>query len=283
MNENSKRTLMTQRSITFVVAVNNRDILANNFLASACLQGKHKHQILIQEGFASASKAYNDGIDKSANDVIVFAHQDILFATDWITDLERALDALEETDPDWGILGCYGETLNDGGRGYILSGEQGILGKPFAQPAAVQTLDELVLIMRKSSGMRFDDGLPGFHLYGTDICMEAAKRGRKSYAISAFCIHNAAQTVMLPAEFYRGFRYLKNKWADWLPVQTTVIRITSSGSEMYKRRIMEFYLKHVRRRVNGLYRVPDGRTLLERYDPIAGAEISAPVEASRTR
>jgi hypothetical protein len=251
---------------TFVAAVNSRDVLENNLLASPCLQEPHPHEVLVQEGFSSAAKAYNDALDRSSNDLIVFAHQDILFGTSWVADLSRALATLEALDPDWGVLGCYGETLHDHGRGYILSGEQGILGKPFTKPEAVQTLDEIVLILRKSKGLRFDEGLPNFHFYGTDICMEAAKRGMKAYAISAFCIHNAAQTVMLPKEFYQCYRYIKSKWMEFLPIQTTVIRLTRHDKQMHRRRLMELYQRYIQRRVNGLHRVPDGRVLLQKYE-----------------
>jgi len=257
--------------ITFVVAANSRDILENNLLASACLRGDSGNQVLVQEGFKSAATAYNDAIGKTTNDLMVFAHQDILFAKNWIADLEKALERLEQTDPNWGVLGCYGETTNCEGQGYIWSGEQGILGKAFDEPAPVQTLDEIVLILRKSSGLRFDEGLKNFHFYGTDICMEAAKRRRKVYAISAFCVHNAAQTVMLPKEFYECYGYIKKKWVDRLPIQTTVIRVTRSSKEMYKRRVMELYQRYVQRRVNGLHRVADGRVLLRKYEEMLAA------------
>lgn len=263
---------MPTTSITFVAAANNHDVLQNNFLASPCLQQPHIHEVLIQEGFSSAATAYNDAIDRSANDLIVFAHQDILFATAWIDNLQRALNELENTDPNWGVLGCYGETLNDHGRGYILSGAQGILGKPFATPEPVQTLDEIVLILRKSSGLRFDIGLPSFHFYGTDICMEAAKLGKKAYAISAFCIHNAAQTVMLPKEFYQCYRYIKKKWIHRLPIQTTCIRLTPNDEQLRRRRLLELYQRYIQRKVNGLYRVPNGRALLQKYE----ATLTAP-------
>ena len=256
---------MPAEPITFVTATNDRAILDNNFLASPCLAAGSPYQILIQEGFPSASLAYNDAIEKSENDLIVFAHQDILFPACWVDDLRRALKELESTDPNWGVLGCYGATLDDYGRGYILSGAQGILGKPFEQPEPVQTLDEIVLIWRKSSGMRFDENLPHFHFYGTDICMEAAERGRKSYAISAFCIHNAAQTIILPREFYQCCRYIKAKWLRRLPIQTTVTRITTSDIPIYRRKLSEIYLKYVRKRVNGLHRFPDGRELLKKF------------------
>jgi hypothetical protein len=272
----------TPAPITFVASTNSREILANNFLASPCLQEPHPHQVLVQEGFPSAAKAYNQAIDHSANDLMVFAHQDILFATNWVIDLQRALKWLEVADPNWGVLGCYGETLNDDERGYILSGAQGTIGKPFAHPAGVQTLDEIVLILRRSSGLRFDEGLPNFHFYGTDICMEAAKNGQKAYAIPAFCVHNAAETVMLPKEFYQCYRYIKKKWMDWLPIQTTVIRLTRNDEQMYKRRLMEVYQRYVQRRVNGLYRVPDGRALLRKYEETLAPTGEANQEDSRT-
>ncbi len=253
-------------AITFVSATNDRGILESNFLASPILAPGFPHQILIQEGFSSASLAYNDAIDKSENDLIVFAHQDILFAANWIEDLRLALARLEETDPNWGVLGCYGETLHDNGRGYILSGAQGILGKPFIQPEPVQTLDEIVLILRKSSGMRFDESLPHFHFYGADISLQAAQRKQGVYVIPAFCVHNTSQLLTLPSEFYECYSHFRMKWRDWLPIQTTVIRITRSETPMYVRRIKEIYLKNVRRKTIGAHRVVSGQTLLRDFE-----------------
>jgi hypothetical protein len=253
------------KSITFVVAVNNKSVFENNFLASPCLSGTHSHQILVQEGFSSASNAYNDAIDRSVNDLIVFAHQDILLPEFWLLDLQRALHSLERTDPQWGVLGCYGETLDDGGRGYIYSGGLGIIGKPRDRPAAVQTLDEIVLILRKSTGLRFDECLPHFHLYGADICMAAAARGLVSYAVSAFCIHNTQQNFVLPKEFYESYRHLKRRWKDSLPIQTTCIRMERFDFYMYKKRIREAYLRFIRGKEISALRVKDGRMLLAEF------------------
>ena len=255
--------------ITFVAAVNSQDIFANNFMASPCFRGSHPYQILAQAGFSSAAKAYNDAIDRSTNDLIIFAHQDIVFPEHWLSDLQSALDSLEGIDPQWGVLGCYGETLHDGGRGYIYSGGLDILGKPFDRPAPVQTLDEIVLILRKSTGLRFDERLPHFHFYGTDICMEAAIRDMRSYAIPAFCIHNTQQNFVLPKEFYEGYKHLKKKWRKFLPIQTTCIRMTKFDLPMYERRIREAYLHFIRRKDISAARVKDGRVLLAEFESIS--------------
>jgi Glycosyltransferase like family len=248
--------------LTFVIAVNNKQLFESNFLASPCLGGPHSHQILVQEGFSSASIAYNDAIDRSTNDLIVFAHQDMIFPELWLLDLQRALDSLQQTDPLWGVLGCYGETLDGNGRGYIYSGGLGIMGKPTDRPAQVQTLDEIVLILRKSSGLRFDESLPHFHFYGADICMAAAARGLKSYAISAFCIHNTQQNFILPKEFYESYRHVKRRWKNSLPIRTTCVTMTKFDIHMYKKRIQEAYLRFILRKEIGAFRVKDGRALL---------------------
>jgi hypothetical protein len=252
-------------SITFVIAVNNRKLFEHNFLASPCLRELRDHQILVQENFDSAAKAYNDAIDRAVNDLIVFCHQDILLPEPWLSQLECALRHLEVHDPKWGVLGSCGSTQVGGGWGRVYSSGRGVIGEPPQQPAEVQTLDEIVLILRRSSGLRFDDSLPHFHFYGTDICLRAAKRGMKSYAISAFCIHNTHQYLVLPKEFYECCRHIKRVWKDSLPIQTTCIRITKLNFPVYSRKLREFYLRHIRRKEIGGRRVEDPLSVVEEF------------------
>jgi hypothetical protein len=257
-----------QRSITFAVATyGTAEILRTNFLASPCLREGHGHQILVQKDYVSAGKAYNDAIDRSDNDLMVFAHQDMIFPETWLAQLERALDHLDTADRAWGALGCYGMTPEGIGRGYIYSPGPGTIGKPFEFPAPIQTLDEIVLILRRSSGLRFDEDLPHFHLYGTDICLRAAKMGMKSYAIPAFCIHNANHYVILPDEFYECCKYIRRVWKDSLPLHTTCLTITRSNLPTYHRRLLEAYLKHIRRKTVLAPRATDVPQLLRLAAP----------------
>ena len=258
----------SNKGITFAVAVNQREVFENNFLASPCLRKSCDHQILVQEGFDSATKAYNDAIGRSLNDLIVFAHQDVILPETWLSELQHALSHLEIEDPNWGVLGCYGETQSDNGRGYVYSSGLGILGRPLKHPSPVQTLDEIVLILRKSSGLRFDDTLPHFHFYGADICLTAARMGLKSYAISAFCIHNTRQTLVLPKEFYASCRHIKRAWKDCLPIQTTCIKITKFNIPVYTRRLREAYLRYIRRKEFGGARKQNPQKLLDEFSPV---------------
>ena len=67
-------------------------------------------------------------------------------------------------------------------------------------PARVATLDELLLIVKRDSGLRFDPDL-GFHLYGADICLQASEQGLAVVALAAQCHHNS-RSVGLPEAFF---------------------------------------------------------------------------------
>lgn len=247
----------SKRQMTFVVPVKKgSEILQKNLLLSPCLRDP-RHQLIVQENFPSAPRAYNDAIERSVNDLIVFCHDDVFLPELWVSQLNHALDYLQAKDPHWGVLGCAGRTRDNLSWGHLYSSGLGVLGAPFDQPQTVQTLDEVVLIMRKSSGLRFDNNLSHFHLYGADICLQATKARMKNYAISAFCIHNTRQIIALPKEFYECCRYIKRVWKEDLPIQTTCIRITRFNLPLYLTRVRELYERHRRGGNYGLPRSED--------------------------
>ena len=197
------------------------------------------------------------------NDLIVFCHQDVYLPEAWLKDLRSALDYLANTDPNWGVLGCSGMTVDRQHWRYLYSSGLGVSGTPLEHPKPIQTLDEIVLVLRKSSGIRFDEQLPHFHLYGTDICLRASSKGMKSYVVSAFCIHNTHQALVLPTEFYECCKHIRRTWSDCLPIQTTCIRITAFNGAVYTRRLRESYLRHIRQKEVGRLRAKDVRGLVE--------------------
>jgi hypothetical protein len=67
-------------------------------------------------------------------------------------------------------------------------------------PAPVATLDELLLIVRRDSPLRFDPEL-GFHLYGADLCFQARERGLAVVALGEPCRHRS-RSVGLPRAFF---------------------------------------------------------------------------------
>jgi hypothetical protein len=206
---------------TLVAAVNNDKVLTQTLLASPAIDGHC--QIVLKRGFPSAGQAYNAGLAEANNEVVVFAHQDVYLPSSWLGKVETALSVVESNDPNWGVLGVFGVSKSDNcsKQGHCYStGLQRILGAPLERPIETRSLDELVLIVRRSSRLSFDEALPGFHLYGTDICLSAESHRMRSYIISAFCVHNSNGIEYLPMEFWRAQVYLQRKWKERLPIET---------------------------------------------------------------
>lgn len=226
----------TLSKLTFAVSRSgDPSIYDQNFAVSPALAHIPSDRILIQRGFSSASIAYNHVIDKAKTDIIVFAHQDVYFPEQWLADLDRAVKHLEKSDPNWGVLGCWGVNNRGLQAGYLYSVGLGVLGAPFDNPVVIDTLDEYILVLRKSSGLRFIDSLPRFHLYGTDICMAARKQSINCYAFSAYTVHNTSYGFLSP-EFYECYWHIKGRWREFLPIQTPCIRITQWNEDYFIRR-----------------------------------------------
>jgi hypothetical protein len=254
---------MSDENYTFAVAVNNKETLRKNLFLSPGLQEKHNHQVLIKENYPSASLAYNSAIDEAQNEIIIFIHQDIYLPETWSSDISRCLSYFEEKKINWGVLGCFGSTKTVfGGLGRVYTTGLGLHGNKLNEPEPVETLDEIILIIRKSSGLKFDPCLPHFHLYGADLCMSAKDKGMTNFAFQGFCIHNTNQLLSLPKEFYDCYYYVKRKWIKFLPIYTSCLTISRFDKEFYQKKIREFFEKALGKRKVPLHRIDDPRSVL---------------------
>lgn len=212
---------------SLVVASNDEAVLGGTLLASPCIDSGC--EVIVKRGFSSATTAYNAGLAEAHNEIVVFAHQDVYLPETWLRDLQRALQQLTQQDPNWGVLGVFGIADGDSKEwvGHCYStGLSRVLGKSFEAPMPVTSLDELLLIVRRSSGLSFDQALPGFHLYATDICMQAEQRGMRNYVIPAFCIHNSNGLKYYPRSYWQAYMYVRRKWWQRLPVKTCCVTVT---------------------------------------------------------
>jgi Glycosyltransferase like family len=212
---------------TVICATNNDQVLKSCLLNSPDIRGAS--EVILKRGYKSAAAAYNSGLQKAKTDLVVLIHQDVYLPKGWIDSLQAAVESLSISDPEWGVLGVWGGIDAPSVPGYMYwTGVDGTAGEPFDGVHEVRSLDEVVLILRKSSGLWFDERLPGFHMYGTDICLEARRRGRKCYVFSGFCVHNTNVYDLLPMEFWRNCLFVRKKWKSELPINTPCIDITWS-------------------------------------------------------
>jgi hypothetical protein len=213
---------------SLAVATNDEHLLNTCLLSSPDVGSAS--QVIVQRGYRSAALAYNGAIDAADSDIVVLAHQDVYLPPGWLGAMSRSLEWLEMHEIEWGVLGVCGLNQTGNWVGHVFcTGLMCPIGGPFAEPAGARTLDELLLIVRKPSGLRFDEALPGYHLYGTDICLEAAAMGLSNFAIPAFCIHNTNGYGMLPRDFWNNYLMLRKKWRSELPIKTPCTEITGFG------------------------------------------------------
>lgn len=210
---------------SLIVAVKDHDVFRNTLLRSQDVGPRC--EVIPREEFSSAAKAYNSGIAQASHEILVFAHTDVYFPDGWFEKLNAAIAHIEATDPNWGTLGVCGISSTNEIVGHVYSTGSGVVfGQAFDEPIEAVSLDEMVLVLRRSAGLRFDEQLPGFHLYGTDICLEAQSRGMKNYVVSAFCIHNSNGIGTLPPAFWEAYGYMRKKWWGQLPVRTCCTEIS---------------------------------------------------------
>lgn len=219
---------INQLSLTVVAAVNDDECLKNNLTASPML-AEDGVPLIVKRGYKAIASAYNEGFDEADSDIVIFAHQDVYFPRGWEKKLLSAIQSLEQRGENWGVLGVIGADKNGSLVGGAWSnGLQLKIESKFTSPAPVRSFDEIVLILRKNGGIRFDNNLPGFHLYGVDIALSAIKAGLGAYVFDAPVVHNSLWIKRLGPLYYAAYRYVHRKWRDELPVYTLILPITKS-------------------------------------------------------
>lgn len=211
-------------------AVNEPDTLANCLARSPdIVSGALSLKTYL--GYSSAGVAYNAALDECADaDVVIFAHQDVYLPRGTLAQLEAQLDALTRNAPNWSIAGAIGGTASRELVGQTwCSGHRKLLGSRVAAPTPIITLDEMVLIVRCGSGLRFDADVPGFHLYGADAVLAARAHGHSAWVIDLPVVHHSRPVISLGGGYFEAYRYMQSKWRNELPVYNLVCPLERSA------------------------------------------------------
>lgn len=222
--------------VSFVTCVNNLSQYIRLVVGSLFMNNTGcNYEIIPIMNFGnpySAASALNLGISKARGKIIVLCHQDVLFYENWVDTMFERINKIEQSCPEWGVLGTAGITTKDVTVGvvYNLRGKMQWSSTRKAVVSQVQTVDEHCMIIRKNSKLRFDDKrLNGFHLYGAEICLMALSRGMRNYGIVCPLTHSGKSGSLASGkkEFMRLLNVLANKWRKKFPIirtPTSVIR-----------------------------------------------------------
>jgi len=245
--------------LTIVAAVNDEHVLAANLLRSPMV-ASGKVPIYVEKGHCCAGSAYNAGLRRAASDYVIFTHQDIYFPTGWDERLRAAIESLELSQTPWAIMGVWGVQENGefAGRVWCNANNREFVGN-MGGVRQVVSFDEVVLVLKTSVGLRFDEQLPSFHLYGTDIVLEAKQRGFGSYAFDGPVIHNC-RVAHLDASYGAAYTYMRRKWSHCLPITNCVVPVTRWGWPLIIQRLRGV-LQRVRHRADDRPRLLDVRQL----------------------
>ena len=153
------------------------DIAMFNRLTSRGRLGEPEPYSTITELIESVQEPY-----------FVLCHQDVrVDPGNGMDDLTAQLALLSGKDPRWAVAGNAGGSHQLRMVRRITDPHGG--STPDLLPARVQTLDEKFLVLRTGTGVGCSPGLHGFHLYGTDACMNARVLGFSAYVID-FHVHH---------------------------------------------------------------------------------------------
>jgi hypothetical protein len=218
-------------------AINDKETLRSNLMASSLLNDDDVHSLFIEDA-RCASIAYNNVLENTTSPYVILAHQDVYLPRGFKEDLLAGILAIERTDKNWGVLGIVGIDVMSTLQGRLWSnGLQIEVGAQIEFPMPVVSIDELLIVLRRDSGLFFDGNLPGFHLYGTDIVLTALERGLGAYVFDGPVIHNSLPVKTLKSDYEAAYRFMQRKWRHRLPLQSLIVPITRTLWPLRKRKI----------------------------------------------
>ena len=161
----------------------------------------------------SASSAFSHAMESATAEFLVFTHCDVYFPRRWFDRLEWELNRLALVDRDWAVAGISAVTSSGELVGRIWDASldpltQGVYGKALTAPVPIVSTDELAFVVRRSAGITFDPLLPNFHLYATDIILNAERQEKRSYGLDVPLIHNAKAQLRIGPDYVISYKYM---------------------------------------------------------------------------
>ena len=180
------RSFSHNNALPFVACISDDELLQRNLLGSQCLDPRFHHEVVIVKNCPSAAAGLNIALTRAEREFVVCVHQDIFLPVGWDRCLMEQLEEAGRRFGPIGVAGVYGvgeviapedptQPLRAQRIGWVNDRGRVLRDGP-ELPARVATLDEIVLVVRRDSDLRFDPEL-GFHLYGADIYLQAANKG----------------------------------------------------------------------------------------------------------
>jgi GT2 family glycosyltransferase len=191
--------------------------------------------------YKSCAEALNIGIDLSESEYVMMCHQDIRFDKNWFSNIICSIKDLVLNNIKFGVLGMAGSWYHNNNEGGVIFLNNNTESKNDTRKYVdVQCLDELCLIIKNDSYIRFDETLFNhYHFYGADLCLNYISNGYRNLAINVPCTHLSDGfgnlTNISNLEKYIQCSYnLMNKWSkQFKQFRNQTAKFNSSESIIY--------------------------------------------------
>ena len=224
----------TRADFCVIAAVDNDRILAECLAASPDVASGALPLTVIR-GAGSMAEAYNAGLAQTEAAICLFAHQDVYLPAGFLDRAADRMNSLESDAPEWMVAGPYGVRKDGSHIGRVWDVNMGReLGERGFAPTSVESLDELLLILKRQPGCVFDPALPHFHLYGTDLVQTAWATGHSAWAVELPVVHNNRPYSSFGAGYVAGYKYVRRKWRRRLPLFTTICEISYNPLPLWR-------------------------------------------------
>ncbi len=188
---------------------------------------------------------------------VIFCHQDILLNKGQGFDqLMSQLDHLSCLDPRWAVAGNAGSGEDLALVSRITDPNGDHLYGTLPQP--VCSLDENFLVLRTAARLHCSNVLSGFHLYATDLCLQALQRGLSAYVID-FHLTHLSGGITESMDFKKSLALFQKHWDPTFLLCimntpcTTSTSFPLSRSRVIRRLLMSHRIRGWVRRHMGLY------------------------------
>jgi len=148
-------------------------------------------------------------VDRITGRYVVLTHDDVELVSDGFDTLKALVEDLEDADPHWMIAGNAGATDTLRLARHI---DDPVLSERIGpQPVRVVSLDENFLVMPRTRLPFPSLELGGFHLFATDMCLQARARGGSAYVVPFLLHHHSSGAV--DATYHAAAAAIESFWS----------------------------------------------------------------------
>jgi SAM-dependent methyltransferase len=206
--------------LSVIVPVNNALQYELNVAASAGYSELACEHIRVA-GATSAGAAFRDGLSRARGEWVLYCHQDVYLPRGSGRMLESLIEELEQDDNPDPVVGFAGLSIDAQGKPRLAGLCIDRLDR-FDHPAsqAAVSLDECAVLLKRRTQHQIDPAL-GWHLWATDLCLQAFFKDRRSARIVRIPIfHNSFNDHVHGEPFHESLRRLKAKYPQYGRIAT---------------------------------------------------------------